>query len=210
MNGGYFDDEYEITVKSFIYGKRQKHSLIPLGEIKNRAEVEHLLASYHNYLRAHDKLEILPEIKHKTDFAAGYESVKLLEDSPGRSLQYSEVFMYGYGSDNKKLYICGIPTFDEVKAYHEYETMNEIYGDRLTVSVTTYQYGSGKPLTPDEMPHITAVADTLYETHYYLQKHDLSKETGWKDFTRDIEVMRVLDNANTAAREDEAGDGYGA
>jgi hypothetical protein len=211
MKGRYFDDEYEITVKSFIYGKRLSHKLIPIDEIANKTEVERLLASCHDYLMAHDRLNALPEIKHKTDFAEGYERTKLLDsliDHPGRSLRYSEVFMYGYGSDQTKLYFCGVPTFDEVKAYHEYESMLESYGDRLTVSMTTYQYGNGRPLTPEEMkPLFTApFIETLGEAHYYLQKHDLSREISWKDLTRDIEVNRG--NAYQAEQERDEEEGY--
>jgi len=211
MIGRYFDDEYEITVKSYIYGKRLKNNLMPIDEIKNRTEVESLLSSCHNYLRAHDKLVILPEVTHKTDFAAGYESVKHLDsliDRPGRSLQYSEIFMYGHGSDQAKLYIIGVPTFDDVKTYPEYEMMSDKYGDRLSVSVMTYQYGVGEPLTPEETQPLLTVPfiETLGEAHYYTQKHELSKEIGWKDFMHDASVRRTVIQSNPKPEfEDEYG-----
>jgi hypothetical protein len=197
MKGRYFDDEYEITVMSFIYGKRQTHKLIPTDEIANKSEVESLLASCHNYLSARDELSALPAIKYKTDFAEGYERTKLLDsliDKPGRSLRYSEVFMYGYGIDDKRLYFCGVPSFDEIREYCEYQTLSDKYGDKLNVSMTTYQYGGGAPLTPEEMkPLLTAsFIETLGENHYYLQKHDLSHEIGWKDFTRNLEINRAV------------------
>jgi len=206
MIGRYFDDEYEVTVRNFVYFNGK--NVIAPGEIQNTAEVESLLAACHDYITKKELLHELPSSVYKTDFAEGYEKTKLLDsliDRPDRSLQYSEVFMYGYGSDQKKLYIIGIPTADEVREYHEYQTMLESYGDRLNVSVTTYQYGDGEPLKPEEMPHIVAVAEQLYDTHYYLQKHDLSRETGWRDYVRDVEVNRA---ATYAEPEDEAEDGY--
>jgi hypothetical protein len=69
-----------------------------------------------------------------TDFAEGSDRTKLLDgmiDHPGKSLIYSEVFMYGYGCDSKKLYFCGVPGYDEVKSHHKHESMIESYGDRL-------------------------------------------------------------------------------
>jgi hypothetical protein len=205
MIGRYFDDEYEITVGNFVYG--DKNNLITTGAIKDRAAMEGLLMSCHDYLMKRGEVNEMPSVKYKTDFAEGYEKTKLLDgllDSPGRSLRYSEVFMYGYGSEQARLYIIGAPTLDEVKAYPEYKTMTDLYGDRLTVSATAYQYGNGKPLTPDEMPHIAAVADALRETHDYLQKHDLAKETGWRDFTRGVEVGGAPDRAGQE-REDDQG-----
>jgi hypothetical protein len=210
MTGRCFDDEYEITVGNFVHFNGKE--VITPDRIQNIAEVERLLASCHGYISKKGILHELPAVKYKTDFAEGYAKERLLNDminSPGRSLQYSEVFMYGYGSDQTKLYFCGTPTFDEVKAYHEYETMLENYGDRLTVSVTTYQYGNGEPpLTPDEMQPLLTVPfiEHLGETHCYLQKHDLSREISWKDFTRDLEVNHG--NSYQAEQEDEAGDGY--
>jgi hypothetical protein len=205
IKGRYIDDEYEITVTSFIYGKQPAQKLITTDEIANKPEIENLLASCHDYLRAHDKLNTLPEVKYKTDFAEGYERTKLLDGllgEPGRSLRYSEVFMYGYGIDGKRVYFCGAPTFDEIKEYHEYQTLLKACGDKLTVSMTTYQYGGGAPLKPEEMkPLLTApFIETLGKTHYYLQKHDLSREIGWKNFTRNIET--------TARPEPEQADEY--
>jgi hypothetical protein len=209
MIGRYFDDEYEIKVEPFIYG--DKSDLIQPDEIKDMAVVEGLLASCHEYLTAEQKqIEAMPAVKYKTDFAAGYDRVKLLDsliDSPGRSLQYSEVLMYGYGIDAQRWYFFGVPTFDDVKQNCDYEFMTEKYGDRLTVSMTTYQYGGGAPLTTEEMKPLlmAALIELLSDSHDYMQKHDLSREICWKDFARNLEV-----NVNpTIPTESEQEDDYG-
>jgi len=208
MIGRYFDDEYEIKVESFAYHKPPAYHLVVFKDPAEIAEVESLLASCHGHMLRHGKLESLSATAHKTDFAEGYEKVKMLDsllDSPGRSLQYSEVFMYGYGYSDTRLYIVGIPTLDEIKVYYEYGAMKEIYGDRLTVSMTSFQYGDGEPLKPDELPNTAAVADKLGETHGYLHKHGLSHETLYKDFTRGVEVG----HADRQSEPDyEADDGY--
>ena len=125
-----YDDEYEVKISPFVYDKNAAQELIPSYEISNTAEIEDLLHSVHAYLKDEGKLAVLQEYTQKTDFAEGYEKTKLLDSligHPGRSLQYSEVFMYGNGGDQRKLYICGTPTFDEVKAYYKYRLMAEIY-----------------------------------------------------------------------------------
>jgi len=152
-------------------------------------------------------------LSHKTDFAEGYEKIKLLDgliNSPDRSLPYSEVLMYGSGMcDLEKMYAVGVPSFDDVKEYPEYQALLEYYGDNLTVSMTMFQCGGGEPLTPDEIYRLQTAPfiEALGKTHCHLQQFDLSNETGRRDFTRDIEVRRGI-NPSHAEPDEEAEDGY--
>ena len=124
------------------------------------------------------------------------------------SSDLSEVFMYGQGSEQKKLYVIGIPTFDEVKETFEYKYMREMYESGFTVSSTSYQYGVGSPITSAELPNPDDVVDLLYQTHDYLAKHDLSEELCWNDYTRGLRVNHRTDNAYQSEPDEEAEDGY--
>jgi hypothetical protein len=148
----------------------------------------------------------LPAEKYKTDFAEGYENALKLDkilNKAGGSLEYSEIFMYGQGSEQKKLYVIGIPSFDEIKKTFEYRYMWEIYKNGLTVSVTSYDYGEGRPLMADEIQGADEVVDLLYQSHEYLTKHDLSEEICWNDYTRGVGVNHRADNGY---QDDEADD----
>jgi len=192
MIGRYFDDEYEITVGNFIYG--DKNNLIPPDAIKDKAEIESLLQSCHGYLTKHGALEELPAVIYKTDFAEGYENTKRLDEllnNPGRGLEYSVVDFWGRGSNISRVFAYGAPTLDEVKAYEDYKHMKSAHGV-LSVSATTFRYGSGEPLTSAELPPFDKVEVLLSETHDYLIKHDLAQETRWNNFTHDVVVNRAL------------------
>jgi len=209
MIGRYFDDEYVITVGNFAYFNGKE--IIPPGEIKDTAEVEKLLACCHGYITKHGLLHELPSATYKTDFAEGYENALRLDkilNEAGGSLEYSEVFMYGQGNEQKKLYVIGIPTFDEVKETFEYKYMREMYESGLTVSVTSYQYGEGEPITATELQNPDDVVDLLYQTHEYLDKHDLSEELCWNDYTRGLRVNHRTENDYQSEPDEEAEDGY--
>jgi hypothetical protein len=209
MIGRYFDDEYAVTVGNFVYFNGKE--LAPPYAIRNIAEVERLLSVCHGYITKHGLLHELPAATYKTDFAEGYENAMKLDrilNEAGGSLEYSEIFMYGGGNENKKLYVIGIPTFDEVKETFEYEYMREIYGNGLTVNVTSYEYGEGQPLTANEIPNAGEVVDLLYQTHDYLDKNDLSEEICWNDYTRGVGVNRQPGNSYQSAPDEEAEDGY--
>jgi hypothetical protein len=207
MIGRYFDDEYVITVGNFCYlnGK----AIIPPGEVQNKAEVENLLESCHGYITKHGILHELPPATYKTDFAEGYENALKLDrllNEAGGSLEYSEVFMYGQGMEQKKLYVIGIPAFDAIKETFEYKYMREMYDKGLTVSVTSFDYGEGQPLTASELPNPDVVVDLLYEAHDYFVKNDLSEEICWNDYTRGVGVNHRGDSAYEP--DYEAEDGY--
>ena len=194
MIGRYFGDEYEVTVGNFIYG--DKNNLIPLDAIKNKTEIESLLQSCHGYLTKSGKLEELPFVEYKTDFAEGYENTKRLDallNSPGRSLEYSVVDIWGRGSNISRVFSYGTPALDEIKANEDYKRMESVYGI-LSVSATTFVYGGGKTLTAAELPPFEKTEALLSETHDYLIKHDLSQETSWNNYTHDVVVNHSINN----------------
>ena len=149
--------------------------------------------------------------EYKTDFAEGYENAmkldKILNELEG-CLQYSEVFMYGQGNEHKKLYVIGIPTFDDIKKTFEYQYMRELYSDQLTVNVTSYEYGEGQPIFAEDFPCADDVVDLLYENHDYFEKRDLSEEICWKDYTKGLHVDRRTNNGCQTEPDCEAEDGY--
>ena len=208
MVGRFYDDEYEITVKPFIYAKNGAYTLKPLNEITDRAYIENLLMSCHNYMRAYDKLLVIPEITHKTDFAAGYDNTKRLDsllNSPGRSLEYSHVDLWAANNKIVSFFLYGTPTLDEIKEHFEYKLMSEVYGVN-SVRMTTFVYGKGEPLRTAELPPIDETELLLSEVHDYLKKNGLSKETTWTNLTDNIVVNR--NNNYQAEPEEEAEDGY--
>jgi hypothetical protein len=209
MMGRCFDDEYLITVGSFVYLNGKE--VISPSELQDTAEVERLLASCHGYITNKGIIHELPSATYKTDFAKGYENGLKLDkilNELGKSLKYSEVFMYGHGSEQRKLYVIGIPTFDEVKETFEYRYMRELYGNELNVSVTSYKYGEGQPISVAELPCVDTVVELLYENHKYFDKCDLSKEIYWSDYTRSIEVKTQANNGYQTEPKEEAEDGY--
>jgi len=210
MGGRQFDDEYTVNIESFIYQNKPRENML-LPSDQKRIEIADILPSCHDYLKKQGKLEALPIITHKTDFAEGYEKKAQLDsllNSPDRSLQYTEVFLYGLGHSGTRLYMVGIPDFDEIRKDSNYNYLKNMLGDNLTVSATTYQYGNGEPLKPEEIPKIADITEALYEIHDYLEKHDLSEEISWKDFTQNIKVSRTLNVVNEISDEYEYEDGY--
>jgi len=208
MTGRCFDDEYLVTVGSFVYFNGK--DIIPPDKLQDTAEVERLLVSCHGYITKKGIMHELPSATYKTDFAEGYENTMKLDkilNELGGSLHYSEVFMYGHGCEQKKLYVIGIPTFDEVKKTFEYQHMREMYGDGLTVSVTSYEYGEGQPISAEELPCSDTVVDLLYKNHEYFEKRDLSEEICWNDYTRGLKVNRQANSDYETEPEEEAEDG---
>ena len=208
MTGRCFDDEYIITVGNFVYFNGKE--VIPPDKIQDTAEVERLLASCHDYITKKELYKELHTATYKTDFAKGYENAmkldKILNELEG-CLQYSEIFMYGQGNENKKLYVIGIPSFDEIKKTFEYQYMCELYSDQLTVSVTSYEYGEGQPISEADFPCADDVIDLIYETHDYFDKRDLTEELCWKDYTKGLHVDRRANDSYQAEADYEAEDG---
>ena len=209
MTGRYFDDEYLITVKNFVYFNGK--NIIPLDKIQDTAEVERLLASCHDYIIKKELYKELQTVTHKTDFAEGYENAmkldKILNELEG-SLEYSEILMYGQGCEQKKLYVIGIPSFEEVKKTAEYQYMREMYGNEFNVSVTSYEYGEGQPIFAEDLPCADEVVNLLYQNHDYFEKRDLSEELCWNDYTRGVKVDRRTNSGYQDESDYEAEDGY--
>ena len=76
------------------------------------------------------------------------------------------------------------------------------------MAVTTYQYGDGTPLSPDNIPRIADIMETVTDAHYYLDKHGLSCETGWKQYTQDVEVNRHEVSTFQDEQDYDVDDGY--
>lgn len=205
MIGRYFDDEYYIKVETFCYG-----STPYLQESEVRAEIESVLHSCHEYLQKQGKLSALLPITYKTDFAKGYEYSRQFDRILGgadRSFEYSEVYLRGNGYGDTKLYFIGRPTLDDIKQYHEYRYMFNKFGDELSVSSSTYQYGTGEPIRLGEV-NSSAISGLLYDAHYYFEKHELSKETGWEIISNEAKVTRLQNDADISASQYVAESGF--
>ena len=209
MTGNLFDDDYRITVGKFVYFNGK--DVIPPDKIQDIAEVERLLASCHDYIIKKEIYKELQTATYKTDFAEGYENAMKLDkilNELGGSLQYSEIFMYGHGYEHKKLYVIGIPSFEEVKKTFEYQHMRELYSDKFNVSVTSYEYGEGQPISAEDLPCAETVVDLLYKNHEYFDKRDLAEEICWNDYTREVKVDRRTNSGYQDESDYEAEDGY--
>jgi hypothetical protein len=191
MVGRYYDDVYKITVKPFLYGDNEHDEPLPVGEINNRPEAESLLVSCHDYLLTQDKATALQEQKFTTDFAKRYEAIKQLDgllNKPGRSLRYSEITLYDMNIDMKTFFINSVPSFDEIKEHAGYKDFTDRYGNELTVTMSTFQYGDGELLTPEEMPDSAAVAEAIGKAHGGLQYLHLTHQTAYQNFTQQLEM----------------------
>ena len=124
MVGRYFDNEYQIKIEPFIYesGDKPRKNMILPSDL-TRIKIENILPSCHDYLKEQDKLEILPVVTHKTDFAENYEKTKELDsllNSPGKSLQYSVVDLWSVLNHTQRFFMYGTPTLDEIKKHEVY------------------------------------------------------------------------------------------
>jgi len=200
--------EYDVRVESYIYeSEPRKNMLLPSD--KTIAKIEDILPSCHGYFTKHGLLEEQPVVTYKTDFAENYEKTKELDsllNSPGRSFEYSVVDIWGRNSNISRSYMYGTPALDEIKATWEYDYMAETQGV-LSVAATTFQYGGGEPLKTEELPPFEQTEKILSELHDYLEKHDLSKEIRWENYTENLVVSRENNNSSRHEPEDEAEDG---
>jgi hypothetical protein len=197
---------YEIRIESFIYEEKPRKNIKMFGENDRKEKIENLLPSCHDYLKKHGKLEELPVKTYKTDFAQNYEKTKQLDsllNSPGRSLQYSEVYLWATDNHSQRFYMYGMPELDEIKNHEVYDYIAEAHGVK-SITVKTFLYGDGEPLKTEELPPIEKTEEILYEIHDYLEKNDLSQDTHWKNYSENLEVNRQIENNYESEPEEES------